>query len=88
MKTWHGGVSTLPSSDGSSYPFIDVVLSDPNKRTVRALYVLACETELSLMIRPGISLNGKQRSGIMEQFPGYLRNSASAKLPHRGDVVS
>ena len=30
----------------------------------RAFYPLPCETELSLMITPGISLNGKQRSGL------------------------
>src|SRR3984893_11577726 len=34
------------------------------KRAVWAFQALPCETELSLMITPGISLNGKQRSGL------------------------
>ena len=45
----------------------------------RAFYPLPCETELSLMITPGISLNGKQRAGLSPRraLIGMLGSRAS-----------
>jgi hypothetical protein len=45
----------------------------------RAFYPLPCETELSLMITPGISLNGKQRAGLSPRraLIGILGSRAS-----------
>ena len=49
------------------------------KRGARAFEALACETEVSLMIKRGISLNGKQRSGLSWRgaLTGILGSRAS-----------
>src|SRR6267143_1603686 len=49
------------------------------KRGARAFEALACETEVSLMIKRGISLNGKQSSGLSWRgaLTGILGSRAS-----------